>query len=32
LINDKEWSARYINGDVQARNEMDKLNKMVLGL
>ena len=32
LIQDKDWSNKYVNGDVQARQEMDRLNKMVLGL
>lgn len=31
LINDSEWSRRYINGDVQAKQEMENLNKWALG-
>lgn len=32
LINDKDWSQKYINGGVQERQEMERLNKMVLAL
>lgn len=31
LIQDKDWSQKYLNGGVQEREEMTRLNKMVLG-
>lgn len=31
LINDKEFAKKYMAGDVQAKNEMEKLNKMAVG-
>lgn len=32
LIQDKDWSAKYVNGGVQEREEMERLNKMVLSM
>ena len=32
LINDKDWSNKYVNGGVQEREEMERLNKMVLSM
>ena len=31
LIKDKAWSTKYMNGDIEARREMENLNKMVVG-
>lgn len=31
LMQDSEWSKRYINGDMQARNEFENLNKWAIG-
>ena len=31
LITNADWSSKYINGDVQAKNEMERLSKMAVG-
>lgn len=31
LISDKDWSAKYLNGGVQQKEEMERLSKMAVG-